>query len=80
MPLLTRKGEGRELFDPETNQIFVRELKKIIKPRIPIKEIDARISEPVFALRAVDVLDRMIRSVETKSNSNPVITPPQKID
>jgi uncharacterized protein (UPF0261 family) len=69
-----------ELFDPETDQIFVEELKKIIKPGIPIEEIDAHISEPVFALRAVDVLDRMIRSIETKSNTNPVITPPQKID
>jgi len=70
--------EGMDLFDPETDQIFVEELKKIIRTDIPVEEIDAHISEPVFALRAVDVLDRMIRSVETKSNSNPVITPPKK--
>jgi uncharacterized protein (UPF0261 family) len=84
--LIPKKGwseadkEGMELFDPETDQIFVEELKKIIKPGIPIEEIDVHISEPVFALRAVEVLDRMMRSTETKSNENPVITPPQKID
>ena len=69
-----------ELFDPEADQIFVEELKKVITPGIPIEEIDVHISEPVFALRTVDVLDRMIRSIETKSNAIPVITPPQKID
>ena len=47
--------EGMEFFDPETDQNFVEELKGIIKPGIPIEEIDAHISEPVFALRAVDV-------------------------
>jgi len=53
---------GLELFDPETNQIFVEELRKIITPKIPIEEMDAHISEPTFALRAVEVLDHMIRS------------------
>ena len=85
-PLIPKKGwsdadkEGMDLFDPETDQIFVEELKKIIRTDIPVEEIDAHISEPVFAVRAVDILDRMNRSVETQSNSNPVITPPQKID
>ncbi len=54
--------EGMELFDPKTDRIFVEELRRIIKPDIPIEEIDAHISEPVFALRAVEVLDQMIRS------------------
>jgi uncharacterized protein (UPF0261 family) len=84
--LIPKKGwseadeEGMELFDPEADQIFVEELKKVITPGIPIEEIDVHISEPVFGLRAADVLDRMIRSIETKSNAIPVITPPQKID
>lgn len=53
---------GMEFFDPETDQIFVKELRKILTPKIPIEEIDVHISEPAFALRAVEVLDNMIRT------------------
>ena len=52
---------GMELFDPKTDQILVEELRKIITPNIPIEEMDIHISDPVFALRAVEVLDNMIR-------------------
>ncbi len=51
---------GMELFEPETNQIFVEELRKMLDSKIPIEEIDLHISEPAFALRAVEVLDNMI--------------------
>jgi uncharacterized protein (UPF0261 family) len=53
---------GMDLFDPKTDQIFVKELKKIINPNIPIEEVDVHISDPAFALRAVEVLDNMIRT------------------
>jgi uncharacterized protein (UPF0261 family) len=53
---------GMELFDPKTDQILVEELRKIITPNIPIEEMDVHISDPAFALRAVEVLDHMIRS------------------
>ena len=53
---------GMELFDPETDQILVEELRRIITPNIPIEEMDIHISDPAFALRAVEVLDHMIRS------------------
>ncbi|MEW6375960.1 MAG: Tm-1-like ATP-binding domain-containing protein [Thermodesulfobacteriota bacterium] len=65
--LIPKKGwseadkAGRELFDPETDQIFVEELRNIINPTIPIEEMDVHISDPAFALRAVEVLDHMIR-------------------
>jgi len=52
---------GMELFDPKTNQVLVEELRKIITPNIPIEEMDVHISDPAFALRAVEVLDNMIR-------------------
>jgi uncharacterized protein (UPF0261 family) len=52
---------GMELFDPKTDKIFVEELRKLINSNIPIEEMDAHISDPVFALRAVKVLDDMIR-------------------
>jgi uncharacterized protein (UPF0261 family) len=53
---------GMELFDPKTDQILVDELRKIITPDIPIEEMDVHISDLAFALRAVEVLDHMIRS------------------
>ena len=68
--------EGMGLFDPETDQIFVEELRKIIRPDIPVEEIDAHISEPVFAVRAVDILDHMIRPIGRKANQEAV----EKID
>jgi uncharacterized protein (UPF0261 family) len=52
---------GMELFDPMTDKILVEELRKIITPNIPIEEMDVHISDPAFALRAVEVLDNMIR-------------------
>jgi uncharacterized protein (UPF0261 family) len=64
--LIPKKGwseadkTGRELFDPEVDQIFVEELIKIIHPNIPVEEMDVHISDPAFALRAVEVLDNMI--------------------
>jgi uncharacterized protein (UPF0261 family) len=66
--LIPKKGwsdadkAGMELFDPKTDQILVEELKKIITSDIPIEEMDVHISDPAFALRAVDLLDQMIRS------------------
>jgi uncharacterized protein (UPF0261 family) len=52
---------GMELFDPETDQILVEELRKILNPEISIEEVDIHISDPTFALWAVEALDHMIR-------------------
>jgi uncharacterized protein (UPF0261 family) len=56
---------GMELFEPETDQIWGEELRKILNPNIPIEEMGAHISDPVFALRAAEVLDNMIRHHRT---------------
>jgi uncharacterized protein (UPF0261 family) len=56
---------GMELFEPETDQIWVEELRKILNPNIPIEEMGAHISDPAFALRAAEVLDNMIRHHRT---------------
>jgi uncharacterized protein (UPF0261 family) len=66
--LIPKKGwseadkPGSELFEPETNRVFVDEIRRIINPHIPLEEVDVHISEPAFAQRAVEVLDHMIRS------------------
>jgi uncharacterized protein (UPF0261 family) len=72
--LIPKKGwseadkEGMELFDPWVDQIFVEELKRLLKPHIPIEEMDVHISEPVFAERAVNILDKMIQAIGKKPN------------
>ncbi len=55
---------GMELYDPQADQIFVDEIKRIVKGSIPVEEMDVHISDPAFARRAVEILDRMIRSPE----------------
>jgi len=73
--LIPKKGwseadkAGMELFDPKTDRVFVEELKKIINPNIPMEELDAHISDPAFALRAVEVLDKMIRACRPQSKT-----------
>jgi uncharacterized protein (UPF0261 family) len=65
--LIPKKGwseadkPGSNLFEPETNQVFVEELRKIVGSNIPIEEVDVHISNPAFAQRAVELLDSMIR-------------------
>lgn len=59
-----RPGEG--FYEPETDQIFLDELKKILNPKIPIEEVDLHISDPAFALRAVEILDEMIKNQKKK--------------
>jgi uncharacterized protein (UPF0261 family) len=53
--------EGAALFDPSVDAIFTRMLKELLLPHIPVEEIDAHISEPEFASRAVEVLHSMIQ-------------------
>jgi uncharacterized protein (UPF0261 family) len=71
--LIPKKGwseadkPGLELFDPEANQVFVEELKRIVAHGIPIEEVDLHISDPAFARRAVEVLDDLIQSRAKKA-------------
>lgn len=52
--------EGAALFDPSVDEVFTKKLKELLLPHIPIEEMDAHISEPEFASRAVEVLHSMI--------------------
>jgi uncharacterized protein (UPF0261 family) len=64
--LIPKKGwseadkEGMPLYDPTTDEVFTMRLKELIRPDIPIEELDLHISEPAFAKRAVDILSRQI--------------------
>ena len=52
--------EGMPLFDPQVDRVFTATLKQILKPEIPVEEMDVHISEPDFAKRAVEILHSMI--------------------
>ncbi len=54
--------EGMPLFDPAVDRIFVDKLKALLHPRVPVEEMDVHISDPVFAERAVAILDGMIKA------------------
>lgn len=58
--------EGAALYDPSIDEVFTKTLKELLLPHIPIEEIDLHISDPNFALRAVDILHAMIQQKITQ--------------
>lgn len=54
-------GEGAPLYEPETNAVFVEEMKRRLDPRVEIVEVDAHINEPRFAEAVVEVFDRLMQ-------------------
>lgn len=58
--------EGAALYDPSVDEVFTKTLKELLLPHVPIEEIDLHISDPNFALRAVDILHAMIQQKITQ--------------
>ena len=58
--------EGAALYDPSVDEVFTKTLKELLLPHVPIEEIDLHISDPDFALRAVDILHAMIQQKITQ--------------
>jgi uncharacterized protein (UPF0261 family) len=52
------------LYEPETNQVFIDELRTILRQDIPIIEVDAHINDPVFAGAAVSALDALMSTAK----------------
>jgi uncharacterized protein (UPF0261 family) len=53
--------KGMPLFDPATDTVFTKKLKKILDPKIPFEEMKVHINDLSFAQRAVEILHRMIQ-------------------
>jgi uncharacterized protein (UPF0261 family) len=53
-------SEDGPLYEPETNQVFIDELRRLLRPEFPIIEVDAHINEPAFAQAAVAALDELM--------------------
>jgi uncharacterized protein (UPF0261 family) len=54
-------GEGGPLYEPETDMLFVSELRKRLKPEIEIREIDANIEDPAFAQAVIAAFEEVMR-------------------
>jgi uncharacterized protein (UPF0261 family) len=54
-----KKGEA--IHDPEGDRILIDSLKKYLDPRIPFREVDAHINDPVFAETTVSALIELLK-------------------
>jgi uncharacterized protein (UPF0261 family) len=57
-------GVDGPLYEPETNQVFIDELRALLREDIPIVEVDAHINDPVFAEAAVSALDTLMSAAK----------------
>jgi uncharacterized protein (UPF0261 family) len=55
-------AEQCPLFDPETNELFLSEVKNLMDPRIPIVEVEAHINSEEFSRVAVEQLDELMKA------------------
>ncbi len=53
-------AEGGALYEPETDQVFIDELKKNLDPEIEIIEVDTHINTPEFGLAVVNALKEIL--------------------
>jgi uncharacterized protein (UPF0261 family) len=54
--------EGLTMFDPPGNEIFLEELKRVLRKDIPVIEIDAHVNDDVFATA---VFQQLLEVIET---------------
>jgi uncharacterized protein (UPF0261 family) len=52
--------EGTQYYNPQTYRIFIDEIKKLLKPEIEIREIDAAISDPHFAQKVFEAFEEVM--------------------
>ena len=51
--------KGRSFHDPEANRTFVKELKRRLKPEIPVVELDHHLNTPEFGKEAVELFHQL---------------------
>ncbi len=55
-------GEGSVLYEPETDRIFIDELRKLLKDDIEIKEVDANLEEQRFAEEVIKAFKEVMKA------------------
>lgn len=58
---------GGEFWDPEADHACYDTIKKLVRPNVPIIEIDANINEPAFVDRTVEVLLALVQGKTVES-------------
>lgn len=53
-------GDGQPFCDRAADSAFCGELRRLLKPSIPLVEIDANINDPAFSTKAVEMLQELI--------------------
>jgi uncharacterized protein (UPF0261 family) len=57
--------QGGPLYDPDMNQLFLQQLKKLLNRQIEIQEVDHHINDAEFGEIAAKIMDQMVRNVDT---------------
>ena len=58
---LSIEKEGTSFYDPQVNRSFVDELRKILKDKIELREVDANIDDPTFAQAVIDAFNEVMK-------------------
>jgi uncharacterized protein (UPF0261 family) len=53
--------EGGPLYEPETDKVFIEEMRRRLKPEIEIREIDAHIEDRAFAQAVLAAFDEVMK-------------------
>ncbi len=56
--------EGSVLYNPDEDRLFLDVLKKLLKVKIDIEEVNCNLEDPEFATKLVDSFDIMFKSVQ----------------
>jgi uncharacterized protein (UPF0261 family) len=57
----TLSVKGQPLYAPDADKVFVRELRKHLKPEIEVRELDEYLDTPEFAMVVVEAFDEMMK-------------------
>ena len=60
--------EGQTLYDPDDDKVLVDELKKHLKPEIEVRNVEAHLNTPEFAMALVEAFDKMMKEKDMNSN------------
>jgi len=64
----TLSVEGQTLYDPNDDKVLVDELKKHLKPEIEVRNVEAHLNTPEFAMALVEAFDEMMKEKDMNSN------------
>jgi uncharacterized protein (UPF0261 family) len=56
------------LYDPDTDKVFVEELRKQLKPEIEVRELDIHLNTPEFAMAVVEAFEAMMKEGENRKS------------